>query len=535
MYNLYGPTEATIWSTASAAMRPGQPVTIGGPIAGVGVLVLDARLHPVPPGVAGELYLVGPALAVGYLNQTALTAERFVAAPFGRPGERMYRTGDLVRRRRRDGRWELDFLGRSDFQVKIRGFRIETGEIDAVLESSAAVDFSTTAGIAHPTSGETVLVSWVHGSDGAAVDVPALTAHAARHLPAHMVPTAIVPLDEIPLAATGKLDRAALPAPEFSSGVHLEPRTDTERAVAAVFAEVLGMEGAAGGPGVSALDSFFDLGGTSLSATRVVARLGAEFGVEIGVRVIFEAPTVEALATLLDTGGIDGRATGPVPGVMARPEPVPLSYAQRRMWFLNQFDPGSAAYVIPIVVRLHGDLDVDAMHEAINDVAERHEVLRTIYPTDPEATDAAEPIQVVRKSHPGLVPVGHTVISGIAPDSLVAEEITATISQPFDVTRDLPLRARILSSTDTDHVLVIALHHIAADGESAPILAREVVEAYDARRSGRAPRWTPLTLQYADYAVWQRHRLGEPADPDSEMSRQLSYWSLDPWRGVGCR
>ncbi|MDH3011656.1 non-ribosomal peptide synthetase [Gordonia alkanivorans] len=523
MYNLYGPTEATIWSTASAAMRPGLPVTIGGPIAGVGVLVLDARLHPVPPGVAGELYLVGPALAAGYLNQTALTAERFVAAPFGRPGDRMYRTGDLVRRRRRDGRWELDFLGRSDFQVKIRGFRIETGEIDAVLEGSAGVDFSTTAGIAHPTSGETVLVSWVHGTNGAAVDVPALTAHAARHLPAHMVPTAIVPLDEIPLAATGKLDRAALPAPEFSRGVHIEPRTDTERAVAAVFAEVLGMDGAEDGPGVSALDSFFDLGGTSLSATRVVARLGAEFGVEIGVRVIFEAPTVEALASLLDTGELDGRATGPAPGVVPRPAPVPLSYAQRRMWFLNQFDPGSAAYVIPIVVRLHGDLDVDAMHEAINEVAERHEVLRTIYPTGPESPDA-EPVQVVRASHPGLVPVGHTVISGIASDGLLAEEITATISQPFDVTRDLPVRARILSSSDTDHVLVIALHHIAADGESAPILAREVVEAYDARRSGRAPRWTPLTLQYADYAVWQRHRLGEPADPDSEMSRQLSYW-----------
>ncbi|WP_341261952.1 amino acid adenylation domain-containing protein [Gordonia rubripertincta] len=525
MYNLYGPTEATIWSTASAAMRPGLPVTIGGPIAGVGVLVLDARLHPVPPGVAGELYLVGPALAAGYLNQTALTAERFVAAPFGLPGERMYRTGDLIRRRRRNGRWELDFLGRSDFQVKIRGFRIETGEIDAVLESSAAVDFSVTAGVAHPTSGETVLVSWVHGSDGAVVDVPALTTYAARHLPAHMVPAAIVPLDEIPLAATGKLDRAALPAPGFSRGPHLEPRTDTERAVAAVFAKVLGMDGADDGPGVSALDSFFELGGTSLSATRVVARLGAEFGVEIGVRVIFDAPTVEALASLLDTGGFDGRTTGPVPGVVPRPEPVPLSYAQRRMWFLNQFDPGSAAYVIPIVVRLHGDLDVDAMHEALNDVAERHEVLRTIYPTGPDSADAAEPVQVVRKSHPGLVPVGHTVISGTAPESLVAEEITATISQPFDMTRELPLRARILSSSDTDHVLVIALHHIAADGESAPILAREVVEAYDARRTGRAPQWTPLTLQYADYAVWQRHRLGDPADPDSEMSRQLSYWT----------
>ncbi|MDS1116217.1 amino acid adenylation domain-containing protein, partial [Gordonia westfalica] len=538
MYNLYGPTEATIWSTASTAMRPGAPVSIGGPIAGVGVLVLDARLHPVPPGVAGELYLVGPALAAGYLRHTALTAERFVAAPFGPPGERMYRTGDLVRGRHRDGRWELDFLGRSDFQVKIRGFRIETGEIDAVLESHATVDFSITAGIAHPTSGETVLVSWVHGTDGVALDVSAVSSHAARHLPAHMVPTAIVPLDEIPLAATGKLDRAALPAPEFARGVHVEPRTGTERAVAAVFAEVLGMDApddAGEGRGVSALDSFFDLGGTSLSATRVVARLSAEFGVELGVRVIFDAPTVEALASSIDAGELDSRATGPAPGVLMRPEPVPLSYAQRRMWFLNQFDPGSAAYVIPIVVRLHGELDVAAMHGAINDVAERHEVLRTIYPAGSDSGDAAEPVQVVLEFHANLVPVGHTVVPGsAAQDSVVSAEIAATISQPFDVTRELPLRARILSSpvpgspvpgVIDEHVLVIALHHIAADGESAPILAREVTEAYDARRADREPRWMPLTLQYADYAVWQRHRLGDPDDPGSEMSRQLSYWT----------
>ncbi|MEO9330057.1 amino acid adenylation domain-containing protein, partial [Gordonia aurantiaca] len=528
MLNLYGPTEATIWSTASEPLRPDAPVTIGGPIAGVTVAVLDPRLHPVPPGVAGELYLLGPAVAVGYLGQPGLTAERFVAAPFGAPGERMYRTGDLARPRLCNGRWDLEFLGRTDFQVKIRGFRIELGEIDTVLTGHPAVDFATSAGITHPTSGETVLVAWVRGVDGTAPDPRELAAHAARHLPAHMVPTAIVPIEEIPLAATGKLDRAALPRPEFTGAEYVEPRTDTERAVAAVYAEVLGLTG--DGPGVSALDSFFDLGGTSLSATRVAARIGARLGVDLGVRTLFDAPTVEALADALDAAGNVSTPAGPALAAQDRPARIPLSYAQRRMWFLNQYEPESAAYVIPIVVRLHGRVDVDAMHAAINDVVERHEVLRTIHPADTGQDGPAEPYQLILDPHPDLVPLGHTTIAGM-PDDVLDEEIVTTISTPFDVTRDLPIRARVLTTSDTEHVLVIGLHHIAADGESAPVLARELAEAYGARRSGRAPDWSPLPLQYADYALWQRARLGEPADPSSEMARQLSYW-VDTLRGL---
>ncbi|WP_431840717.1 amino acid adenylation domain-containing protein, partial [Gordonia hongkongensis] len=544
MHNLYGPTETTIWATSSAPMRPDSAVTIGGPIAGVTAAVLDPRLHPVPAGVAGELYLAGSALAAGYVGQPALTAERFVAAPFGAPGERMYRTGDLVRWRRRSGRWTLDFLGRSDFQVKIRGFRIELGEIDAVLGEHPGVDFSTTAGIEHPTSGETVLVSWVHGVAGAAPDTADVATHAARRLPAHMVPTVIVPIDDIPLTATGKLDSRALPTPRFGGHVHVRPSTATEQAIAAVYAEVLGLDAV---EEVSAEASFFDLGGTSLSATRVVARLGGSLGVEIGVRALFETPTVRALAAAVDAGEHGRGADLPALEGIRRPDPVPLSYAQRRMWFLNQFDPHSAAYVIPIVVRLRGDLDVSAMRAAILDVVDRHEVLRTIYPTttpdgdtgaESIATGSAsaetgaravgvEPVAHAPDDWAGRITIGHTVVpprAAASSDEVVDQEIHELITTTFDVTTDLPVRVRVITASADQHVLVIALHHIAADGESAPVLAAEIARAYAARRSGRAPDWPALRFQYADYAVWQRHRLGDPADADSLIARQLRFW-----------
>ncbi|MFE0751267.1 amino acid adenylation domain-containing protein, partial [Gordonia sp. NPDC058843] len=551
MRNLYGPTEATIWATSSAPMRSGSAITIGGPIAGITAAVLDPRLHPVPAGVAGELYLAGPAVAAGYVGQTALTAERFVAAPvttapFAAPGTRMYRTGDIVRWRRRDGRWTLDFLGRSDFQVKIRGFRIELGEIDAVLGEHEAVDFSTTAGVPHPTSGETVLVSWVHGVAGVAPDTGDVAAHAARRLPAHMVPTVVLPIDEIPLTAAGKLDTKALPTPRFGADVHVRAESGTEQTVAAVYAEVLGLASA---EEVSAEASFFELGGTSLSATRVVARLGVALGVEIPVRALFETPTVRALAAAVDAGDHARGADQPALEAIHRPDPVPLSYAQRRMWFLNQFDPASAAYVIPIAVRLRGDLDVSAMSAAVLDVVDRHEVLRTIYPTMPAGGDGpagpvesgspdsgavdlsasagGEPVAHVLDDWAERITIGHTVLTPRAvasADELVGQEIHELVTATFDVTIDLPIRARVVTVSATEHLLVIALHHIAADGESAPVLAAEIARAYRARRSGRAPDWSALEFQYADYAVWQRHRLGDATDPDSLMARQLRFW-----------
>ncbi|GAC71063.1 putative non-ribosomal peptide synthetase, partial [Gordonia soli NBRC 108243] len=517
MLNLYGPTEATIWSTASEPMRADRRPGIGGPIAGVRAVVLDARLHPVPIGVAGELYLAGAALATGYLGQAARTAERFVADPFGAPGARMYRTGDLVRwTRGTDATDSLEFLGRSDFQIKIRGFRIEPGEIDAVLGTHPAVDFSTTAGVTHPTSGETVLVSWVHAADGVDLEPNRLSEHARNSLPSHMVPAAIVPIDRIPLATTGKLDRGALPSPAFGAGPHVAAASRTEETIARAVAETLGLVGEVD-EAVSVTTSFFDLGGTSLSATRLMASIAAGTGITIPVRTLFETPTVRGLAALVDSGSPAESVALPVPS--DRPVPIPVSYAQRRMWFLNQFDADSAAYVIPVVVRLRGTLDVDAMRSAVIDVVGRHEVLRTVYPAT-TADRTGEPVQhIVADWQELLIVDSRTVDAGSAD-----VEIHAALTAPFDVTADLPVRVSILRIAEDEHLLVVALHHIAADGESAPVLAAELGTAYAARRTGTAPIDRPLALQYADYALWQRHRLGTAEEPTSEMTRQLTYW-----------
>ncbi|RZI53340.1 MAG: hypothetical protein EOP16_03420, partial [Pseudonocardia sp.] len=370
LYNAYGPTETTIMSNISEPMVPGHPITIGGPIRGVTELVLDSRLQPVPVGVPGELYLAGAGLARGYHRRPALTAERFVADPV-RPGERMYRTGDIVR-------WTADhsieYVGRTDFQVKVRGFRIELGEIDSTLMSEPDVGFAATLARRGP-AGDTLLVSYVVPASGRSLDTAVLTRHLADRLPSHMVPTSITVLDRIPLTAVGKLDRTALPEPDLLSGTGYDrvPVGPIEETVAGVFADVLGL----GRVGADAV--FFDIGGNSLSATRVMARLRALLGTECGVRDLFEAPAVAALAARIEHAGAE-QSGRPVLVARTRPEDIPLSFAQQRMWFVNQLDITSAAYNIPIVVTLSGDLDVGALNSALTDVVARHESLRTMFP-----------------------------------------------------------------------------------------------------------------------------------------------------------
>ncbi|RVW00085.1 non-ribosomal peptide synthetase, partial [Rhodococcus spongiicola] len=331
-FNAYGPTETTIVSTRGELFA-GEPLTIGGPVAGVGALVLDDRLRPVPVGVAGELYLSGGALARGYHGRAGLTSDRFVANPFGGGGERMYRTGDVVR-------WTeqlaIEFVGRSDFQVKVRGFRIELGEIDSALTDHPGVSFATTVGH-RMASGQTALVSYVLADAG--VDAAAITRHVESLLPGYMVPSSVMVLDEMPLTAVGKLDRKALPVPVFEAAVFRAPVSEAEVLVAGVFAEVLGADE------VGLDDDFFALGGNSLVATQVVARLGAVLDARVPVRMLFEASTVEALAgsvqALAGGGGRKALVAGP------RPDRIPLSLAQQRMWFLNRLEPESAAYNIP--------------------------------------------------------------------------------------------------------------------------------------------------------------------------------------------
>ncbi|MEV0334299.1 amino acid adenylation domain-containing protein [Nocardia sp. NPDC050717] len=498
--NGYGPTEATIGATY-ASLRAGQRVTIGRPVPGVRALVLDVRLHPVPVGVAGELYLAGPALARGYHGRAATTAERFVANPWS-AGERLYRTGDQVRWVRAGDVPELEYLGRTDFQIKVRGFRIEPGEVDAVLTRHPQIGVAVTVGAPNP-AGETVLVSYVTGSD---IDPAAVTGWASALLPAHLVPAAIVVLDRIPLSAVGKLDRTALPAPSFTAHPYREPSTALERTVAAVFADVLGVDR------VGADDNFFDRGGNSLLATRLTARLGAAVDLRVPVRVLFAAPTVAACAAEL--ARLTRADRRPALRATARPDRIPLSPAQQRMWFLNRFDTRTAAYNIPIVLRLTGALDTEALAGAFGDVVARHEILRTRYPSVDEA-----PVQVI-------LPPDHPDVPTLRVETVTDTEaaVAQLVSTVFDVTGEVPLRACLFRVAPGAHVLAMTVHHISGDGFSGGPLTRDLVTAYTARAQGTAPSWEPLPVQYADYALWQRVLLGDDTDPTSTAAEQIAYW-----------
>ncbi|WP_246653500.1 non-ribosomal peptide synthetase [Nonomuraea guangzhouensis] len=494
MLNGYGPTEATIWASASDALVPGENPPIGSPLRGARVHVLDAGLRPVPPGVAGELYVAGDGLARGYLGRPALSAERFVADPFGAPGERMYRTGDLARWRA-DG--SLDFAGRVDHQVKIRGFRIELGEIEAVLARHPDVERAVVI-VREDRPGDKRIVAYLVAAK--APESGQIRAHVAAHLPEYMVPAAFVVLDELPATANGKLDRKLLPAPEFatrSSG--RTPRTAREEIMCGLFAEILGVP-------VGIDDNFFELGGHSLLATRLVGRLRSTLGAEVRVRDLFRAPTVAALAGRLEPAR-DAR-----PPLVARPRPerIPLSMAQQRLWFLHRLEGPSPAFNVPLALHLSGALDVEALRQALADLVDRHEALRTVYPDD-----GGRPYQLI---HPaGQVRPVLDVVSG----GSIGDALTYT----FSLAAEPPIRATLFTRPEPgEYLLLLLLHHIATDGVSMSTLSRDLSAAYAARLSGRAPGWEPLPVQYADFTLWQAETLGGDEDPDSVLSRQRDYW-----------
>ncbi|WP_036529689.1 non-ribosomal peptide synthetase, partial [Nocardia sp. CNY236] len=519
LHNLYGPTEFTVHAThAPVADSVTGAAPIGRPVWNAQAYVLDARLHPVPSNVAGELYLAGGQLARGYFGRTDLTADRFVANPFGAPGTRMYRTGDLVSR---DPIGAIEYLGRNDFQVKVRGLRIELGEIETALDAHESVAQSVAVARSDVHLGHQ-LVGYVVPVAGASIDVEQVRAFLTARLPSYMVPAAVVVLEAMPLNLNGKLDRRALPEPVFEAKAFRPPSTPVEEVVADTFAEVLDLAVPDSGRVVGLDDDFFDLGGNSLIATQVVARLGAALDTKVAVRILFEVSTVAGLAARLEAHRGSGRRRELVSG--PRPDQIPLSLAQQRMWFLNRFDNQTAVHNIPFVVRLTGALDVEALRRAVADVLDRHEVLRTVYP---ETTDG-HGIQVV-------LPVGQSAID-LTPVEVSEDEVQDRIREVvltgFDVTTDVPVRAqllRIAGATDgsqprTD-VLVFVVHHISGDGWSVRPLARDVMAAYSARARGEAPVWAPLPVQYADYALWQRESLGSESDPDSMIAHQIAFWS----------
>ncbi|MEV8635084.1 amino acid adenylation domain-containing protein [Streptosporangium sp. NPDC051023] len=525
--NIYGPTEATVYATAwfSSGETVVAAPPIGRPLPNTRTYVLDANLRPVPAGVRGELYLAGEGLARGYLNRPARTAERFVADPFGPPGARMYRTGDLARWRR-DG--NLDYLGRADQQVKIRGFRIEPGEVEAALAACPGVAQAVVTVRGDDGAGEPRLVGYVVPDPGTETDPAALRRRLSRTLPEHLVPSAVVPLGALPLTPNGKLDRDALPAPSFGGRTRPLPgdetgplageetwglpggeagprrtRTPQQDLMCGLFAAVLDV------PDADPDDDFFELGGHSLLAMRLVSRVRTAFGAELSVRAVFESPTANGLLATLDMAG----TAQAVLRRRERPARVPLSFGQRRLWFLNRLDPDGAAYNLPLVTRLTGELDHGALAAALGDVAGRHESLRTIFP---EAD--GEPYQeVLEGARPDLQMVGCEA------DGL-RDAVSAIVTKGFDLTSEPPVRATLLALSPSEHVLVLVFHHIAADGWSLGPLNRDLTTAYLARAAGSAPGWRPLPVQYADYALWQRELLGDPADPESLLTRGLAFW-----------
>ncbi|MEU6826948.1 amino acid adenylation domain-containing protein [Streptomyces atriruber] len=525
VWNTYGPTEATVMATAGpvdAGIEPGDEAPpIGRPLGNVQLYLLDEFLHPVPPRVVGELYIAGPGLARGYVGRPDLTAERFVACPFGGGGRRMYRTGDLARWTS-DG--QLSFAGRADEQVKVRGFRVEPGEVEAVLAGHEGVGQAVV--VARQDGGpgsDRRLVAYVVPDERQLrrgdIDPQGLRAYAAGVLPEYMVPAAVLVLDALPLTVNGKLDRSALPAPDFAARVtRREPRTQTEEILCGLFAEVLGLEW------IGIEDGFFDLGGDSLSGMRLVARVRAVLDVEVGIGELFGAPTVAGLARCVGVGAAVGAGGGrPVLRAGVRPDVVPLSFAQQRMWFLNRLEetvPGAAsAYNLPLVLRISGVLDVVALEAALGDVADRHESLRTVLPD----IDGV-PRQELRNGEAGRPPLVVVQADEADVDRVLAEQLATG----FDLRVDLPWRVCLVGVGAGvgvgEWVLSVVAHHVAVDGWSMGVLARDLEVAYGARCEGRAPGWGALRVQYADFALWQREVLGELDDPASVLSGQLAYW-----------
>ncbi len=509
--NNYGPSETHVIMAATIegdrATWPVHP-PMGRWITNTEIHILDHKLQKVPVGVPGEIYIGGVALARGYINRPELTSERFLPDPFSRvPGARMYYTGDLARYLP-DG--QVESLGRIDHQVKIRGFRVELGEIEVVLASHPAVRELVVIA-REDTPGDKKLVAYLVLEDEQSANVSELRSFLADKLPDYMVPSAFVILDEFPLSPNRKIDRRALPAPDMSrpdvETALILPRTPAEEVMANIWAGVLGLEQ------VGVADNFFDLGGHSMLATQVVSRIRERFHVDLPLRALFQHPTVAGLVEEISTLGAEEEV-----GTIPRREvssPCSLSFAQERLWFVDQFEPGSVAYNLTAGLRLEGDLNIAALESAFNEIVRRHESLRTSF-----ASVDGKPVQVIVPSH-------DFIVNKLSVSELPEEEREAAARQlsleefrkPFDLAQAPLLRVSLIEIAEREHIMLLAIHHIVSDGWSLGVLVREVSELYDAFASGRPSPLSELPIQYADFAVWQREWLA-----GARLESQLSFW-----------
>lgn len=516
LYNLYGPTETSVNSTAWTCV-PGsaQPPPIGEPIWNTRTFVLDDRLGPVAAGELGDLYISGAGLARGYLRRPGLTAQRFVACPW-LAGERMYRTGDLVRRRPEG---VLEFAGRADEQVKIRGFRVELAEVEAVLAQHPAVErVAITA--SDPMQAGLQLTAHIVPSTGGA-DLSALRAYAQANLPEYMVPSTFTTLGALPLTSAGKLDRRALERHaletralqtadhEARAGRPAAARralSGLEEILCDLFAEVLGLRSV--GPD----ESFLDLGGHSLLAMRLLVRLRSRLGREIGIRDLFGAPTASGLARLLDDQDTrDWEQFTP----SIRPQQLPLSHGQARLWILSQLAGTMPLYNVPVLWRIRGGLSSSALRQAVTDVVARHEILRTRYPHD-----AGMPHQEVLTADEMTVSFSVAEVS----EAALPHALAVICGHAFDLASEPPIRVSLFALGPAEHVLALVLHHIATDEWSTGRLLLDLSIAYTARLQCAEPSWPELPLQYADYSVWQREMTGSAGRHTGELARQQAYW-----------
>ncbi|WP_156744688.1 non-ribosomal peptide synthetase, partial [Mycobacterium sp. E2238] len=514
LYNFYGPTETVVNCTSYPVegAQGTRVVPIGRPKINTQVHLLDNALRPVPVGVIGEIYMGGTHVAHGYHRRPALTAERFVADPFT-PGRRLYRSGDLARRNA-DG--DIEFVGRADEQVKIRGFRIELGEIAAAISVDPSVGQAVVLAMDLPRLGKSLVgyVTPAQGGGPETVEVERIRARVAAALPDYMTPAAYVALDEIPITAHGKIDRAALPQPQIAAAAaYRDPATPTEYRIAALFSALLGHDR------VGVDDSFFDLGGHSLVATKLVTAIRSDCGVELGIRDVFELATVGLLAERVDQlSAGELRQSRPRLVATDHDEPMPLSASQLRSWFAYRVDGPSWVNNIPFAAKLTGPWDIDALIAAVGDVVSRHEILRTSY----VELDGV-PYQVVG-------PAGEvSVRRATGPDQAwLQRELDAERRYCFELDRELPVRVAVLDTADdpAEHVLSLVVHHIASDHWSAGVLFADVMTAYRARRAGEAPAWAPLRVQYADFAAWQGAFLGDASGQESAVAaEQREYWT----------